>query len=427
MALDYKNYEYWWGREWNTDFPTGGTNTMENHIKNTVIHVTQADKDRWNNTKGLEFKIVESLPTTGETGVIYLIKNQSGETGNIYDEYVYITDGEGNPKWEKIGAVSIDISGKQDKLISGTNIKTINNESVLISSSGDPTNITITTAHPFLSSFVTNQGYEAFRNSVIDNGGVGMSYIGGVTIVGEGWPSGFTAGNIAECRVDVIKNAQGNNVLYIEMYSTNIYPNVWGRVTMGDGYESPWISYNANNKADTATTLSGYGITDAYTKSEVDTFVNSKQDELTSGVNIKTINGETILGSGNTNIVTYNPFPSTWTTSGTLEVVVESILSDTSFTKQGMAYLGGIDGACTPWGGGNVECKVEFMLDGLAVLTANSSNIYPYSWSYNTASGDYKWKKYVYQGTNNNGEYLQLGNTTLSENELISLKNLLNK
>lgn len=39
-----------------------------------------------------------------------------------------------------------------------------------------------------------------------------------------------------------------------------------------------------------------------YTKSEVDTLLNNKQDKLVSGTNIKTVNGENLLGSGNIKI-----------------------------------------------------------------------------------------------------------------------------
>lgn len=95
-------------------------------------------------------------------------------------------------------------------------------------------------------------------------------------------------------------------------------------------------------KADKATTLAGYGITDAYTKDETDQRINSgvadlvdqapemldtlnelanalgddpnfattitnelanKQDKLVAGVNLKTINGESLLGSGNIAII----------------------------------------------------------------------------------------------------------------------------
>ena len=53
------------------------------------------------------------------------------------------------------------------------------------------------------------------------------------------------------------------------------------------------ISTALNAKADTATT---------YTKTEVDTALASKQTTLVSGTNIKTINNESILGSGNITI-----------------------------------------------------------------------------------------------------------------------------
>lgn len=54
-----------------------------------------------------------------------------------------------------------------------------------------------------------------------------------------------------------------------------------------------------NDKADKATTLSGYGITDAYNKSETDNSLKAKQDKLASGTNIKTINNISLLGKGN--------------------------------------------------------------------------------------------------------------------------------
>ena len=49
------------------------------------------------------------------------------------------------------------------------------------------------------------------------------------------------------------------------------------------------------------TNLSGYGITDAYTKTQVDSLIpdlSDKQSKLISGTNIKTINGQSVLGSG---------------------------------------------------------------------------------------------------------------------------------
>lgn len=53
---------------------------------------------------GFKFEIVENLPATGSSNVIYLkLKEQSTE-GNIYTEYAYI-----NNKWEVIGDTSVTL------------------------------------------------------------------------------------------------------------------------------------------------------------------------------------------------------------------------------------------------------------------------------------------------------------------------------
>lgn len=54
---------------------------------------------------GVEFRVVEALPTTGEAGVIYLVAH-THVTQDIYDEYIWVTD-----KFEKIGNTDIDLSG----------------------------------------------------------------------------------------------------------------------------------------------------------------------------------------------------------------------------------------------------------------------------------------------------------------------------
>lgn len=111
---------------------------------------------------GVKYVVVQTLPSTGEEGTIYLVPKSTSKTNNVYDEYMYI-----NEEWELIGDTEIDLSnyqtllsttnklnadyiddtnttnkltnatekstwnGKQDTLVSGTNIKTINNESIL--------------------------------------------------------------------------------------------------------------------------------------------------------------------------------------------------------------------------------------------------------------------------------------------------------
>lgn len=50
--------------------------------------------------------IVSVLPDTGETNKLYLVPKPSAESGNGYDEYLYI-----NGTWELIGSTDIDLSG----------------------------------------------------------------------------------------------------------------------------------------------------------------------------------------------------------------------------------------------------------------------------------------------------------------------------
>lgn len=57
-----------------------------------------------------KFKLVDSLPTIGEPNMIYLIKIQSEEADNYYEEYIYL-DG----KWEKLGATQMDLTNVATK------------------------------------------------------------------------------------------------------------------------------------------------------------------------------------------------------------------------------------------------------------------------------------------------------------------------
>jgi len=49
--------------------------------------------------------VVETLPVLDiSTTTVYLVPNNSGETSNLYDEYIYTT------QWEKLGTQTVDLS-----------------------------------------------------------------------------------------------------------------------------------------------------------------------------------------------------------------------------------------------------------------------------------------------------------------------------
>lgn len=54
---------------------------------------------------GISFEVVESLPTTGTAGTIYLVSNGSSSGTNLYNEWIYINNG-----WEFIGNTAVDLS-----------------------------------------------------------------------------------------------------------------------------------------------------------------------------------------------------------------------------------------------------------------------------------------------------------------------------
>ena len=128
--------------EW---FITNTVNNLTNYYLKTETY-TKAEVDAaiasaawW-----LTIQVVQTLPQAGQNGVIYLVPN-SGSWTNIYDEYIWVSS---TSTFEKIGTTEIDLSnyytktqvdtllnGKQDTLVSWTNIKTINSISLL--GSGD--------------------------------------------------------------------------------------------------------------------------------------------------------------------------------------------------------------------------------------------------------------------------------------------------
>lgn len=82
-------------------------------------------------TSTIDLQVVTSLPTTNiPEKTIFLIKKTDTGTDDIYDEFMFV-----GGKWELLGTTQIDLSVKQDKLISAQNIKTISGETLL--GSGD--------------------------------------------------------------------------------------------------------------------------------------------------------------------------------------------------------------------------------------------------------------------------------------------------
>lgn len=51
-------------------------------------------------------EIVSELPSVGASNILYLVAKEGSESGNVYDEYLYI-----GGAWELVGSTDIDLSG----------------------------------------------------------------------------------------------------------------------------------------------------------------------------------------------------------------------------------------------------------------------------------------------------------------------------
>ena len=134
-----------------------------------------------------------------------------------------------------------------------------------------------------------------------------------------------------------------------------------------------------------------------YTETEVDTLLASKQDTLVSGSNLKTVNGNSLLGSGNVviegggtgvDIVTDWEDP-----TSDLKVASEKLTKDTLDTKQDLLISGSTiktinnqsvlgSGNIDIQGGGgtNVVMVGSFMIneDGDLIVTLPTGTVNPY-------------------------------------------------
>ena len=73
----------------------------------TAAQVQAAINESLSGITGIDIQVVESLPTTGTKGVIYLVAHSHGTKDN-YDEYVWVAS---KSAYEKIGNTDVDLSG----------------------------------------------------------------------------------------------------------------------------------------------------------------------------------------------------------------------------------------------------------------------------------------------------------------------------
>jgi hypothetical protein len=74
----------------------------------TASQVNSAISSAVGKITGLSTEVVTSLPTTGKAGTIYFVAHNHSDSGDSYDEYIWITS---SKAYEKIGHTDVDLSG----------------------------------------------------------------------------------------------------------------------------------------------------------------------------------------------------------------------------------------------------------------------------------------------------------------------------
>jgi len=142
-------------------FITNTVNDLVYYYKKTETYTQLEVNALINAITTMNILVVQTLPTEDiSLTTIYLLPKTTSSQDDVYDEYIYVSN-----NWEHVGSTEVDLTGyatetwvntqianfltqsqiqtlintaiasKQDTLVSGTNIKTINNNSIL--GSGD--------------------------------------------------------------------------------------------------------------------------------------------------------------------------------------------------------------------------------------------------------------------------------------------------
>ena len=108
------------GKEVNITVPTKVSDLSNDSGFQTAANVTSAINSAISGITGISFEIVQTLPSTGTAGKIYLVAN-SGSGTNAYDEYIYY-----NNAWEKLGTTDVDLTG----YFNSTNLPALSNNEI---------------------------------------------------------------------------------------------------------------------------------------------------------------------------------------------------------------------------------------------------------------------------------------------------------
>lgn len=88
-----------------SEFIKNTVDNLVNYYLKSEVYNKEEINQLANTISSVNIKIVSTLPTTGETNIIYFV-SKTGSTNDVYDEWIYI-----NNSWEHIGSTKCDLTG----------------------------------------------------------------------------------------------------------------------------------------------------------------------------------------------------------------------------------------------------------------------------------------------------------------------------
>lgn len=93
-----------------TGFITKAVTDLVNYYKKNETYTKEEVNNIVSSISSGLFRVVDTLPTTGENYVIYLVPSENPKVKNEKDEFIWV-----NSKWEQIGSTAIDLSNYYTK------------------------------------------------------------------------------------------------------------------------------------------------------------------------------------------------------------------------------------------------------------------------------------------------------------------------
>ena len=243
------------------DNVTISDNTISVTIPNVIDNSTTSNNKTWSSNKvaaelanaGFSVQIVQELPVSGDTHTIYFVPETGGETGDAYDEYMYVDN-----TWEKIGSTRIDLSEYAKKLdyFIPLNMQTKEIDWTVLNSA-------------------VNGVYRV---------AIGIEMAGQRMIMQQGVMTNVLTGN---------KRTQTIVVTPLEPSAQGSPLQVHYRVTNTSGTQWYDYDYNIGIINDGVLSNPSTATDKVYSRAKVDDLLNNKQDVLTAGTGIS-ISGDTI-------------------------------------------------------------------------------------------------------------------------------------